>query len=115
MARALFTPPSAFDSQLYDRIITMYFDVDQASSDCGTPAMQAQILVINRESKQLLRYTQYADKDLNASITLVDKAVSEMVNIYQVGKPSTAYCKIKLEIVDNELDVILTGYGGKNK
>lgn len=111
----LFTAPSTFDSTLYDRTISLWFESQADVTSCGTPAINEQILTLNRESKQLVKYTEYASKDLNSSFVLVDKAISEMNSVYQIGTPSTAYCKIKLEIIGDDLDAILQGIGGKSK
>lgn len=93
----------------------LWSNTQATNNACGTSAIQPQILALNRESNQLLKYTQYADKDLNASVALVDKAISEMKDVYSIGTPSTAYCKIKLEIIDNEIDAVLHGLGEKSK
>jgi len=107
--------PSKFDSALYDHLVELSVDADLAQGKCGTPGMQGAVSALNRESKQALTYSQYADKDVFASVALVDKAVTEMDTMYQAGTPSNAYCKLKLQIVNTDLDLILTGLGGKSK
>jgi hypothetical protein len=112
---SLFSSPSTYDPVLYSRTVTLWFETQASATNCGTPAMQGQVLAFNRESKRLVKYTEYASKDLNSSLVLVDKDISEMNSIYQVGNPSVAYCKIKVEIISDELDTILKGMGGKSK
>ena len=107
--------PTKFDSVLYNHLITLSVDVNNANSDCGTSHMKDRILVLNRESKLALKYSQYAGKDENASISLVDKNITEMSNIYSTGTPSVAYCQLKLKIIDADLNLILTGIGGKSE
>jgi hypothetical protein len=111
----LLTPPTPFDSNLYDHLVTMSIDIDQAGSSCGKPAMQQQIFALNRESKQIVKYTQYVGSDVNRSFILVDKAITEMNNIYQGGIPTLAYCQLNLKIIDADLDLILEAVGGKFK
>ena len=107
--------PSSFDSALYDHMVTLAVDVDRASTNCGTPAMPDTVFTLNRESKLALKYSEYTSKDTNASIALMDKAIQEMSDIYKVGTPTKDYCQIKLQIVSADLDLILTGIGGKSK
>jgi hypothetical protein len=112
---ALSTPPKQFDSTLYDHLVTLSVDTEQAELSCGKPAISQQIFTLNRESKQITKYTQYAAKDVNASVILMDKAITEMNSVYQAGTPSTAYCQLKLKIINADLDIILNGIGGKSK
>lgn len=107
--------PSKFDSSVYDHLITLSLDVDQAVPKCGTADEPSAVLAINRESKLLVKYTSYTSTDLNKSVVLVDKAITEMANAYSVGTPSPAYCKIKLEIIDADLKLILKATGDKDK
>lgn len=107
--------PSKFDSVLYDHLVEISVDADQSTILCGTPAINAAVINLTRESKRTLKYTQYASRDINATAILVDRAITELDAAYRAGKPSTAYCKIKLEIIVSDLDLILGGLGGKTR
>jgi len=80
--------PSKYDSSFYDHLATLSVDVDQAVPKCGTPEESAAVAEINRESKILLRYTQYPDLDLNGPMTLTDKAITQLQAAYSIGTPS---------------------------
>jgi len=107
--------PSTFDSALYDHMVTVSVDADQAQSLCGTPAMPAAVSALNRESKLALTYSTYTAKDTHDAIVIVDKVVSEMAATYAVGTPSVGYCTIKLGVIGLDADAVLTGLGGKSK
>ena len=107
--------PSKFDSSLYDHLITLSMVTDQAVTKCGTADEPAIISTLNLESKLLVKYITYTSTDLTKPVQLVDKAITEMNNAYVAGTPSTAYCKLKLEIIDDDLKQILKAVGGKDK
>ena len=107
--------PTPFDSALYDHVVSLSATVDSISKDCGEPGMANDVEMLNFQSKVIVKYTEFTSKDVHQSVALVDKAITEMNNAYSVGTPSTAYCKLKLQIVDGELHEILTGIGGKQK
>lgn len=107
--------PSTFDSALYDHVVAISVDADQAQSLCGTPAMPAAVSALNRESKLALTYSAYTAKDTHDAIAVVDKVVSEMASAYALGTPSNGYCTIKLGVIGLDADIVLTGLGGKSR
>jgi hypothetical protein len=107
--------PSKFDSSLQDHLTALSVTIDQAVPKCGTADEPALVSRINGESKFVSRYTTYASTDLAKPIALMDKAIGEMSAMYQAGTPSPAYCKLKLEIIDADLKLILKASGGKDK
>ncbi len=106
---------SHFDIGLYDHLVNLSVTVDQASTLCGTPAMYGAVKSINRESKLATKYVTYTDRDVANSLELVDKAITEMADVYGNSQPSVTYCQLKIRIIQRDLDVILTGVGDKNK
>lgn len=105
--------PAPFDATLYSNVIVLSSSVDNAVADCGTPGMASQAEMLNYQSKVIVKYTQYTAQDIHPAIVLVDKAIGEMNDVYSKGTPSTTYCKLKLQIIDADLQLILTGLGGK--
>jgi hypothetical protein len=107
--------PSKFDSSLQDHLTTLSVTVDQAVPACGTADEPAFVSKINGESKFVSKYTTYTSTDLAQPIALMDKAVTEMANMYAAGTPSVGYCKLKLEIINADLKLILKASGDKDK
>jgi hypothetical protein len=107
--------PSKFDSSLQDHLTTLSVTIDQAVPACGTADEPAFVSKINGESKFVLKYTSYTSTDLAKPIALMDKAIGEMATMYSTGTPSPAYCKLKLEVIDADLKLILKASGGKDK
>lgn len=105
--------PTPFDPVMYDRVVTLSTSTSEAASQCGSPAMQAESEVLKDQSKALMKYTEFASKDMHSSLAIVDKNITELSNAYEKGTPSTAYCKLKLTIINNDLDLILQGAGAK--
>lgn len=85
-------------------MVIISVDVNLLQTKCGTSAMQDDLLALNRESKQALTYSEYTDKIIG-------------INEFSISKryTITAYCKIKLEIIDEDLSLILKGLSGKTK
>jgi hypothetical protein len=107
--------PSKFDSSLQDHLTTLSVTIDQAVPACGTADEPAFVSKINGESKFVLKYTTYASTDLAQPIALMDKTITEMANMYAAGTPSPTYCKLKLEIIDADLKLIMKVSGGKDR
>lgn len=105
--------PTPFDSNLYDRTVTISMTTKEIQTQCGTPAMAAGAEALDAQSKALMKYTEFASKDLHKSFTLLDKNIAELNTIYSKGTPSTAYCSLKLTIISHEIDLLLQGIGKK--
>lgn len=107
--------PSKFDSTLYDHTVKLSATVDEAVSKCGTSNEPALVSTMNNESKLILKYVTYTSTDLDSSVKLIDKVITEMSSAYSLGTPNPAYCKLKLEIINAELQKVLKAIGGKDK
>jgi len=107
--------PSKFDSSLYDRLIVLDTDINNAIPNCGKDEFENTVHNLKYQTDIIEKYSEYTSQDINTVLTLVDKDITQMDNIYKVGKPSQAYCDIKLKIINNELVEILTGIGRKQK
>jgi hypothetical protein len=105
--------PSAFDSALYDRTVSLATTAKEVHRLCGTPGMQAGVEALNYQSKALMKYTEFTSKGLHEPVAYVDKAIGQMDTIYQKGTPDVAYCNIKMGIIEEEIDLLLTGMGAK--
>jgi hypothetical protein len=107
--------PSKFDSSLQNHLTSLSIAVDQAAAACGSTSEPALVSTIYGESKFVSKYTTYTSTDLAQPILLMDKTISEMKTAYDAGTPSPAYCKLKLEIINADLQLILKASGGKDK
>ena len=105
--------PTAFDATLYDRTVSLATTAKEVHSQCGTPGMQSGVEAMNYQVKALMKYTDFASKSLHEPIGYVDKTIGEMNKIYQKGTPDVAYCNIKMDIIEREIDLLLTGMGAK--
>ena len=107
--------PTPFDSTLYDHLVTMSTEIDDIRPNCGSEFLQTDTQQLKNESNVLMKYTEFSSKDLHPSIVLVDKAITELNNVYKKGIPSKAYCSMKLKIINEDLHNILIAVGGKHK
>jgi hypothetical protein len=108
--------PSHFDNVLYDHITVMSVDVTNARTACTAGNVLTALQEVQKEATISVRYTQYASKDVNQTAVVIEKSVSEMVMAYSRQSalaPSAAYCNIKLQIIDTEVQSLLQALGGK--
>jgi len=107
--------PTPFDSALYDHLVKMSVIADYMQDRCGTDSMLSDTKILKIESNIVAKYTEFTSKDTHSPIVLVNKNIIELNNAYEKGVPSTAYCKLKLKIIGEDLHLILIAIGGKNK
>lgn len=95
-----------YTNQEYQALVQIKSDLDMIN--CGdTPSLFNTMDKLHRELTYQSNYTKYLDNDVYQAVSILDKQVTEVLQKYG-SAPSAAYCQIKIQIMDTELDKILS-------
>lgn len=111
-----FLSTSRFDPTLYSKAIDSYTENMIALDYCDSPAsMIMTVRNLEAGSAYLVKYTQHVSNDVYPVAVEINKMHKELVNAYNTGSPSTAYCTIKLGSARKMLDQLIEVIGRKPK
>ena len=107
-----------FDSTEYQSFVSMKTEMDVIHNGCNSDKasdelQRGQLLVrVDAELKIASNYTKYIDPNAYGVVTILQKQTKEWTDRYNSQTaPSNGYCSIKSELIQTELDKVLTALG----
>lgn len=110
--------PTSFDNVGYDNLVSLKRQAQVTLEACDRPAMTDEVVKLNNITKHNVIYVTNTNEDTavkNAVVDL-DGTVDELVKSYRNGKnPGAVYCVLKLNIINQSADVLVSTVGGRQR
>lgn len=107
--------PTSFDNVAYNNLVALKYKATNVQKSCGSPTTKQQVGEMRTQMDHILLYVNHtgSDEETVRSVNTISYQIDEMVFAYTVTPPSTAYCDIKAEILNEGISAILTTVGHK--
>ena len=111
--------PSTFDNVGYNNMVALKYQSHVTQDACpSSDTIHREVVNLNARMKHVLIYVNNANEDtaLTNSINILDKVVTEFSSKYEDGKnPGAIYCTLKMQIINYNIDTIVSTVGSRQK
>lgn len=111
--------PSTFDNVGYNNLVALKYQAHLTQDACSSSdTIHHEVANLNARMKHVLIYVNNANEDtaLTNSINTLDKVMTEFSSKYDGGKnPGSIYCTLKMQIINYNIDVMVSTVGSRQK